>query len=43
MRGCADQVAAQIILVNDPRFWTWHPAVITLTLLSIVPFCGCLG
>jgi spermidine synthase len=32
------------ILVNDPRFWTSpRPAVITLTLLSIVPFCGCLG
>jgi spermidine synthase len=31
------------ILVNDPRFWTLRPAVITLTLLSIVPFCGCLG
>ena len=31
------------ILLNDPRFLMSRPAVITRTLLSIVPFCVCLG
>jgi spermidine synthase len=31
------------ILLNDPRFRMWRAAVITWTLLSIVPFCVCLG
>jgi spermidine synthase len=31
------------IVVNDPRFQASRAAVITRTLLSIVPFCVCLG
>jgi spermidine synthase len=31
------------IVLNDPRFRTSRPIVITQTLLSIVPFCVCLG
>jgi predicted membrane-bound spermidine synthase len=31
------------ILLNDPRFLISRPAMITRTLLSIFPFCVCLG